>query len=70
MGVAVFPLEGLPRALSVVTRINPLAYGVDGLRGELVNQAHFGIGLDLIVLGVITAVVLWIGTYLFSKIEA
>ncbi len=29
-----------------------------------------GTGLDLIVLGVITAVVLWIGTYLFSKIEA
>lgn len=67
---ALFPLEGLPNALSVVTRINPLAYGVDGLRGALINQAHFGIGLDLMVLGVITAVVLWIGTYLFSKIEA
>lgn len=67
---ALFPLPGLPPALTVVTRINPLAYGVDGLRGALINQAHFGIGLDLIVLGVITAVVLWIGTYLFSKIEA
>ena len=67
---ALFPLEGLPPALSVVTRINPLTYGVDGLRGALINQAHFGISLDLIVLGVMTAVVLWIGTYLFSKIEA
>jgi len=67
---ALFPLEGLPKALSVITRINPLAYGVDGLRGALINQAHLGIGIDLIVLGVITAIVLWIGTYLFSKIEA
>jgi len=66
---ALFSLEGLPKALSVVTRINPLAYGVDGLRGALIHQAHLGIGQDLIVLGIITAIVLWIGTYLFSKIE-
>lgn len=67
---SLFPLEGLPKALAIVTRMNPLAYGVDGLRGALINQAHFGVGIDLIVLGIITAVVLWIGTYLFSKIEA
>ncbi len=67
---ALFPLKGLPKALSVITRMNPLAYGVDGLRGALINQSYFGIGLDLVVLTVITGVVLWIGTYLFSKIEA
>ena len=67
---ALFPLKGLPKALSVITRMNPLAYGVDGLRGALISQSYFGIGLDLVILGGITVVILWIGTYLFSKIEA
>lgn len=67
---ALFPLDGLPKALSFVTRINPLAYGVDGLRGTLISQSHFGVGVDLVVLSIITVVVLWIGAILFSKIEA
>jgi len=67
---ALFPLQGLPKTLSIITRINPLAYGVDGLRGALINQSHLGMGLDLVVLGVVTAIVLWIGTHLFSRIEA
>lgn len=67
---ALFPLEGLPKALSYITKINPLSYGVDGLRGTLINQSHLGLPTDFIVLGVLTAIVLWIGSYLFSKIEA
>jgi ABC-2 type transport system permease protein len=30
---ALFPLENLPTALMIATRLDPLAYGVDGLRG-------------------------------------
>ena len=66
---ALFPLQGLPKAISVVASVNPLSYGVDGLRGTLVNGAHFGIGLDFIVLGIITATLLFLGSYLFSRIE-
>ncbi len=66
---ALFPLAGLPWELSIVTKINPLAYGVDGLRGTLINQAHLGVGTDLIVLTLLTSIVLWIGSYLFAKIE-
>lgn len=66
---AMFPLSGLPKVLSTITRLNPLSYGVDGLRGILVNGAHFGIGLDFIVLSVVTLVILGIGSYMFSKIE-
>ncbi|MFH2109141.1 MAG: ABC transporter permease, partial [Patescibacteria group bacterium] len=29
---ALFPLNNLPKAVDVITRINPLTYGVDGLR--------------------------------------
>jgi ABC-2 type transport system permease protein len=66
---AVFPLQGLPVPFQMITSLDPLSYGVDGLRGTLINSTHFGIGLDLVVLSVIAAVFLWIGSYLFSKVQ-
>ncbi|TFG35637.1 MAG: multidrug ABC transporter permease [Parcubacteria group bacterium] len=66
---ALFPLEGLPPFLEIIARADPLSYGVDGLRGVLVNNSHFGIGTDFLVLSIITAIILLIGSYLFSKIE-
>ena len=66
---ALFPLAGLPEAIVFIASINPLAYGVDALRGALIGTAHFGLGIDFIVLAGITAVFLAIGSYLFSKIE-
>ncbi len=66
---ALFPVADLPRFLKSVLVINPLAYGVDGLRGALTGLSYFGIGIDLFVLGVITFIILAIGTYLFSKIQ-
>ncbi len=66
---ALFPLQGLPKTFSIVASIDPLSYGVDGLRGTLVNGAHFGLLMDLSILGIITLAVLVLGSYLFSKIE-
>ena len=66
---ALFPLEGLPKALHLIASLDPLAYGVDGLRGTLVNSSHFGLFTDFLVLGVVTALILVLGSYLFSKIE-
>ena len=66
---ALFPLEGLPAVLSYLTIIDPLSYGIDSFRALLVNTTHFGLGLDFIVLAVVTAVFLGVGSYLFSKIE-
>jgi len=66
---ALFPLEGLPLFLEVIARVDPLSYGVDGLRGVLANNSHFGLMPDFLILSVITAVILLIGSYLFSKIE-
>ena len=66
---ALFPLQGLPKAIIVAATINPLSYGVDGLRGTLVNGAHFGLFMDFSVLSVITVIILVIGSYLFTKIE-
>jgi ABC-2 type transport system permease protein len=66
---ALFPLNGLPGALQTVIKVNPLAYGVDGLRGALIGAAQFGLHIDIIVLSAITVVLLAIGSYLFSKIQ-
>ncbi|MCU1261737.1 MAG: multidrug transporter permease [Bryobacterales bacterium] len=67
---ALFPLSNLPGVLSVVTRLDPLAYGVDGLRTTLIGISHFGLAADLSVLVVITTILLFTGSYLFSKIQA
>ncbi len=66
---ALFPLQGLPEGLVIAARVDPLSYGVDGLRGVLTANAHFGLFTDLSVLVVITLLLLIIGGYLFSKIE-
>ncbi len=67
---ALFPLMGVPRALQIVAAVNPFAYGVDGMRvAFLGGTAHFGAAADLAVLGTITAVLLALGSYLFSRIQ-
>lgn len=66
---ALFSLTDLPRALKFVTAINPLSYGVDGLRGALTGTYHLGLLSDLSVLIVIIAIISAIGSYLFSKME-
>ena len=66
---ALYPLTDIPGVLQVIARANPLAYGVDGLRGSLVAMTHFGQLADLTVMSVITTVLLLFGTYLFNKIQ-
>lgn len=66
---ALFPLNSLPEVLKIITAIDPLSYGVDGMRGALEGISHFGLGTDFGVLSVMTIVILAIGSYLFSKIQ-
>jgi ABC-2 type transport system permease protein len=66
---AFFPLEGLPPVLETVTKLNPLTYGVDGLRGALSGVYAYSMRFDFTVLAVVTLVLLFIGSYLFSRIQ-
>jgi ABC-2 type transport system permease protein len=66
---ALFPLAGLPKAMAIIADLDPLSYGVDGLRGSLVGIGHFGASLDVLVLSLVTAALLSAGTYLFSRIQ-
>jgi ABC-2 type transport system permease protein len=66
---ALFPLANLPKVMDVVASIDPLSYGVDGLRGALIGNPYFGLTLDLMVLSIITVALLGAGSYLFSRIQ-
>ena len=66
---ALFPLKEIPRALSIIVKLNPLAYGVDSIRGTLVNSSYFGLSTDLTVLIILAVILLSLGSYLFSKIQ-
>src|ERR1700691_490291 len=66
---ALFPLANLPLVMSIITKLDPLAYGVDGLRGALINTWHFSMAFDVALLAGIAAVFLSAGAYLFTKIE-
>ena len=66
---ALFPLDNVPKALGIVTSLDPLSYGVDGLRGALIGRSHFGMAVDLIVLAAVGVLFLCFGAWRFSKIE-
>jgi hypothetical protein len=53
-----FPLQGLPAAMEIVTRVDPPAYGVDAVRGLLTSTSQFGLLTDFSVIAVITLVFL------------
>ena len=66
---ALYPLANLPKALALLTRVDPLTYGVDGVRGALIGVTHFGVARDALVLAAVAAVLLGVGAWRFSKIE-
>jgi ABC-2 type transport system permease protein len=66
---ALFPVQGLPKPLQFLIHLNPLTYGIDGIRGAFGGGFRFGLGTDFLVLGALTAVLLAIGSYCFSRIQ-
>jgi ABC-2 type transport system permease protein len=66
---ALFPVSNLKGILNGLLRLNPLAYGVDGLRGALSHGCAFGMGPDFLLLGAATLTLMAVGNYFFSKIE-
>jgi ABC-2 type transport system permease protein len=66
---ALYPLTNLPGALTAATHLDPLTYGIDGLRGALSGQSHFGLLTDLAVLTTVAAIFLVLGAWSFSRIQ-
>jgi ABC-2 type transport system permease protein len=67
---ALFPLTDAHSVLKYITRADPLAYGIDGMRNVLgAPNVAFSPLLDLLVLVCVGAVLLVFGAWRFSKIE-
>ncbi|MBW6462786.1 MAG: ABC transporter permease [Bacillota bacterium] len=66
---ALFPIQELPGFVGILVRLNPLSYGVDGLRGALTGAYQIGFitNFNVLVLCMLTLVI--IGAFLFSRIE-
>ncbi len=66
---ALFPLTNLPKILDIATKLDPLSYGVDGLRGALIGITHYGLVTNISALGFAAVLFVAIGGYFFSKIQ-
>ncbi len=66
---SLYPLDRFPPVIKTLAYLNPLTYGVDGLRHCLIGIGSFPLALDFIVLIVACAAMLGLGAYLFETSE-
>ncbi|MCX6802014.1 MAG: ABC transporter permease [Candidatus Diapherotrites archaeon] len=66
---ALFPLSSAPWPLSTASMLDPLTYGVNGLRFLLTGQSDIAFGTCLAVIGIFTAVFIGLAIFLFNRIE-
>jgi len=67
---ALYPIENLPMVLKIISYVNPLTYGIDGLRGSLIGVSYLPPLMNLTVLTGFCVVIVLLGAYLFEKNEA
>ena len=63
---AMFPLNGLPKWLTVAVLADPLTYGVDLLRGILLGAHHFAFSMDMLALGSFGTGMIYLAAKLFN----
>jgi len=66
---ALFPIKNLPSWIRWLSYVDPLTYGVDGLRGALIGVCSFSVGFNLVVLFVFSLFMIAFGAYFFEKSE-
>ncbi|MBU6231177.1 ABC transporter permease [Patescibacteria group bacterium] len=67
---ALFPLTTAPIWIQYIADVNPLSYGVDGLRGALALLSTYSLWTDFVVVYCIAALFVVVGGWLFSRIKA
>jgi ABC-2 type transport system permease protein len=67
---AIYPLSMMPAWLRAISRVNPLTYQVDALRGLMVESgaSTFGFAHDFAALAIAFAIFIAIATYLYPRI--
>ncbi|MFO7872054.1 MAG: ABC transporter permease [Candidatus Undinarchaeales archaeon] len=66
---ALFPINGLPNSIKWITYLDPLTYGVEGLRYSLLGISHIPAWKCLVVLLGFSFSTLALGTYFFKKMQ-
>jgi ABC-2 type transport system permease protein len=66
---ALFPLNGVPKFITVLATINPLTYCVAALRATLLSISMGIVVSNILILCLACIVIMIIGAYLFSKIQ-
>jgi ABC-2 type transport system permease protein len=66
---ALFPVTGLPSWLQVAVYLDPLTYGVDALRGIILQSSAMPLHVDLAVIIFFASVMILISALVFSKKE-
>lgn len=66
---AIFPIQSLPIPLQYLSYLNPLTYGIDGMRAGLTGVASHGLLIDAVAMLIATTLLLGIGTRSFQRME-
>jgi len=66
---ALYPLTNVPALLKFLATINPLSYSVDALRYTLINQHHFSLVTDAIVMIVSFVLMVIFAVNRFDRIQ-
>ena len=66
---ALFPISSLPSWLAPVTMLDPLTYGVEGIRYGLTGVSQINPVLSFMVIGGFACIMTIIGAFLFRKIS-
>lgn len=64
---ALYPLENFPFWLKYLSYIDPLTYGVDGLRSTLIGVSSYPIMFDFAILLIFSMTMIFLGAYFFEK---
>jgi ABC-2 type transport system permease protein len=65
-----FPVKSLPTWLIPIALILPLTYGLDAVRGWLLEtKTILPINLEIVILIVFMFVMLWFGAWIFNRVE-
>lgn len=66
---ALFPVSNFPPLIRIISYINPLTYGVDGLRASLIGFSQFPLAFDFLIIVIFDFVMISLATWLFGKTE-
>ncbi|HEX7501893.1 MAG TPA: ABC transporter permease, partial [Acidobacteriota bacterium] len=67
---AVYPLKNLPAPVRILSFVDPLTYGIDGLRGSLIGVSLWPPRLTLGVMAICALLMVALGAYFFEKSES